>query len=162
MKYLVTGGSGFIGSHLVEHLLKNRHSVINIDNFDDFYDYRIKIRNTLESVGKPFEFSFHDKEHDIQKLIFETSTKHYQIYNQDIRDKAGLEKIFSKHKIDAVIHLAALAGVRPSIEKPLEYEEVNVKGTMNLWELCNEFNIKKIICASSSSIYGNNSKILFS
>ena len=162
MKYLVTGGSGFIGSHLVEHLLKNRHSVINIDNFDDFYDYRIKIRNTLESVGKPFEFSFHNKEHDIQKLIFETSTKHYQIYNQDIRDKAGLEKIFSKHKIDAVIHLAALAGVRPSIEKPLEYEEVNVKGTMNLWELCNEFNIKKIICASSSSIYGNNTKIPFS
>ena len=162
MRYLVTGGSGFIGSHLVEHLLKNRHSVINIDNFDDFYDYKIKIRNTLESVGKSFEFSFHNKEHDIQKLIFETSTKHYQIYYQDIRDKEGLEKIFAKHKIDGVIHLAALAGVRPSIEKPLEYEEVNVKGTMNLWELCKEFKIKKIICASSSSIYGNNIKIPFS
>ena len=162
MKYLVTGGSGFIGSHLVEHLLKNRHSVINIDNFDDFYDYRIKIRNTLESVGKPFEFSFHDKEHDIQKLIFETSTKHYQIYYQDIRDKSGLEKIFAKHKIDAVIHLAALAGVRPSIERPLDYEEVNVRGTINLWELCREYQIKKFICASSSSLYGNNEKIPFS
>ena len=99
MKYLVTGGSGFIGSHLVEQLLKNRHSVINIDNFDDFYDYRIKIRNTLESVGKPFEFSFHDKEHDIQKLIFETSTKHYHIYNQDIRDKAGLESLGTMQRI---------------------------------------------------------------
>lgn len=161
MKYLVTGGSGFIGSHLVEHLLKNRHSVINIDNFDDFYDYRIKIRNTLESVDKPFEFSFHHKEHDIQKLIFETSTKHYQIYYQDIRDKSGLEKIFAKHKIDAVIHLAALAGVRPSIEKPLDYEDVNIKGTMTLWEICREFKINKLICASSSSIYGNNINIPF-
>ena len=162
MKYLVTGGSGLIGSHLVEHLLKNRHSVINIDNFDDFYDYRIKIRNTLESVGKPFEFSFHNKEHDIEKLVFETSKKQYHIYYQDIRDKHGLEKIFARHKIDAVIHLAALAGVRPSIERPWDYEEVNVKGTMNLWELCREYQIKKFINASSSSIYGNNSKIPFS
>ena len=162
MKYLVTGGSGFIGSHLVEHLLKNRHSVINIDNFDDFYDYRIKIRNTLESVGKTCEFSFHNKEHDIEKLVFETSKKQYHIYYQDIRDKHGLEKIFARHKIDAVIHLAALAGVRPSIERPWDYEEVNVKGTMNLWELCREYQIKKFINASSSSIYGNNSKIPFS
>ena len=162
MNYLVTGGSGFIGSHLVEHLLKNGHSVINIDNFDDFYDHKIKIENTLESVGKTFEFSFHSKEIDIQKLIFETSSKNYQLYYQDIRDKEGLEKIFQKHKIDLVIHLAALAGVRPSIERPLEYEEVNIKGTMNLWELCKEFAIKKFINASSSSVYGNNEKIPFS
>lgn len=162
MNYLVTGGSGFIGSHLVEHLLKNGHSVINIDNFDDFYDYKIKIKNTLESVGKTLEFSFHDKEHDIQKLIFETSTKNHQLYYQDIRDKDGLEKIFSKHKIDLVIHLAALAGVRPSIERPLDYEEVNIKGTMNLWELVKDFKITKFIAASSSSVYGNNKKIPFS
>ena len=162
MNYLVTGGSGFIGSHLVEHLLKNGHSVINIDNFDDFYDYKIKIENTLESVGKTNEFTFHNKSTDIQKLIFETSSKNYQLYYQDIRDKYGLEKIFQKHKIDFVIHLAALAGVRPSIERPLEYEEVNVKGTMNLWELCKEFNINKFICASSSSVYGNNKTIPFS
>lgn len=161
MHYLVTGGSGFIGSHLVEHLIKNGHSVINIDNFDDFYDYKIKIRNTLESVGKTLEFSFHGKQHDIQKLIFETSTKKYQLYYQDIRDKKGLQLIFAKHKINAVIHLAALAGVRPSIEKPLDYEEVNIRGTMNLWELCKEFKIKKFICASSSSVYGNSSKIPF-
>lgn len=158
MNYLVTGGSGFIGSHLAEHLLKNGHSVINIDNFDDFYDYRIKIKNTLESINKTLEFSFHEKELDIQKLIFETSSKNYQLYYQDIRDKEGLERIFSKHKIDVVIHLAALAGVRPSIERPLEYEEVNIKGTLNLWELCNEFSIKKFINASSSSVYGNNKK----
>ena len=162
MNYIVTGGSGFIGSHLVEHLLKNGHSVINIDNFDDFYDYKIKIKNTLESVDKTMEFSFHQKELDIQKLIFETSSKNYQLYYQDIRDKEGLEKIFQKHKIDLVIHLAALAGVRPSIERPLEYEEVNIKGTMNLWELCKDFQIRKFINASSSSVYGNNRNTSFS
>ncbi|WP_297983981.1 GDP-mannose 4,6-dehydratase [uncultured Chryseobacterium sp.] len=162
MKYLVTGGSGFIGSHLVEALLKNGHSVINIDNFDDFYGYQIKIRNTLESVGKSPEFSFREKETDIQKLIIETVSDQYQLYFQDIRDKDGLAKIFEQNEIDMVIHLAALAGVRPSIERPLEYEEVNIKGSMNLWELCKEFNIKKFVCASSSSVYGNNEKIPFS
>ena len=161
MNYLVTGGSGFIGSHLVEHLLKNGHSVINIDNFDDFYDYRIKIKNTLESVTKTLEFSFHEKELDIQKLIFETSSKQYQLYYQDIRDQEGLEKIFQKHKIDLIIHFAALAGVRPSIERPLDYQEVNIKGTMHLWELAKEFKITKFISASSSSVYGNNEKIPF-
>ena len=162
MNYIVTGGSGFIGSHLVEHLLKNGHSVINIDSFDDFYDYKIKIKNTLESVGKTLEFSFHEKELDIQKLIFETSSKNYQLYYQDIRDNDGLEKIFQKHKVDAIIHLAALAGVRPSIERPLEYAEVNINATLNLWELCKNFKIKKFVSASSSSVYGNNLKTPFS
>lgn len=162
MHYLITGGSGFIGSHLVECLLKKGHSVINVDNFDDFYDYKIKIKNTLESIGKLFEFTFHDKDLDLQKLIFETSSKKYQLYYQDIRDVEGLEKIFSKHKIDAVIHLAALAGVRPSIEKPLDYEAVNISGTMNLWELCKKHSVKKFINASSSSVYGNSEKMYFS
>ncbi|WBV55105.1 GDP-mannose 4,6-dehydratase [Chryseobacterium daecheongense] len=162
MRYLITGGSGFIGSHLIESLLKNGHSVINVDNFDNFYNYQIKIKNTLESVGKTLDFDFSDKENDIKNLIITTQSDNYTLYFQDIRHKNKLEEIFRNHKIDMVIHLAALAGVRPSIEKPLEYEEVNVKGTMNLWELCNEFNIKKFICASSSSVYGNNTKIPFS
>jgi len=162
MNYLITGGSGFIGSHLAEQLLKNGHSVINIDNFDDFYDYKIKIRNTFESTGKPFEFHFNDKETDIQKLILETSSEKYKLYYQDIRDKDGLRNIFENHKINMIIHLAALAGVRPSIERPLEYEEVNIRGTMNLWELCKEFTVDKFVCASSSSVYGNNEKIPFS
>ncbi|GAB0155854.1 GDP-mannose 4,6-dehydratase [Chryseobacterium sp. Alg-005] len=161
MNYLVTGGSGFIGSHLTEHLLKNGHSVINIDNFDDFYNYEIKIKNTLESVGRPSDFEFTDKETDIEKLTFLSKSNNYTLYYQDIRDKNGLEKIFQAHQVDMVIHLAALAGVRPSIERPLEYEEVNIRGTMNLWELCREYGIKKIICASSSSVYGNNEKIPF-
>ena len=143
MQYLVTGGSGFIGSHLVEHLLKNGHSVINIDNFDDFYDYKIKIGNTLDSIGFSCDFSFKTKEEDIATLESLTKSDKYQLYYQDIRDLEGLERIFGNHKIDLVIHLAALAGVRPSIERPLDYEAVNIRGTMNLWELCKKHNIKK-------------------
>lgn len=162
MTYLVTGGSGFIGSHLVEQLLKNGHSVINIDNFDDFYDYKIKINNTLESVGLSTDFQFFDKETDILKLKNLTGSETYSLYYQDIRNKDGLKNIFENHQIDLIIHLAALAGVRPSIERPLDYEDVNIRGTMNLWELCKEFNVKKFVCASSSSVYGNNEKIPFS
>ncbi|WP_160138992.1 GDP-mannose 4,6-dehydratase [Chryseobacterium sp. c4a] len=161
MIYLVTGGSGFIGSHLIEQLLRNGHSVINVDNFDDFYSYQIKIKNTLESIDTISDFEFSDKESDIQHLVSLSHSDQYSLYYQDIRDKEGLEEIFKKHSIDMVIHLAALAGVRPSIERPLEYEEVNVRGTMNLWELCKDFNIKKFICASSSSVYGNNEKVPF-
>ena len=152
MNYLVTGGSGFIGSHLIEELLKKGHFVISIDNFDNFYDYKIKIKNTLESVGLSPNFDFtNDKEKDIEILQSKlVDVALYEFYYQDIRDKKGLETIFQKYKIDMVIHLAALAGVRPSIERPME-----------LWELCKDYGIKKFICASSSSVYGNNEKIPF-
>ncbi|WP_343660711.1 GDP-mannose 4,6-dehydratase [Chryseobacterium sp.] len=161
MVYLVTGGSGFIGSHLIEQLLRNGHSVINIDNFDDFYGYQVKIKNTLESIGKIPDFEFSEKEADIRRLVSLSHSDRYSLYWQDIRDYKGLENIFKTYHIDMVIHLAALAGVRPSIERPLEYEEVNVRGTMNLWELCKNHSVKKFICASSSSVYGNNEKIPF-
>jgi len=161
MNYLVTGGSGFIGSHLIEQLLKNGHSVINIDNFDDFYDYKIKIRNTLESIGNNSDFEFSGKNNDLTKLLSFTQSSNYKLYIEDIRNKNALKTVFENNSVDLVIHLAALAGVRPSIERPLEYEEVNIKGTMNLWELCREFKIKKFINASSSSVYGNNEKVPF-
>ena len=163
MTYLVTGGSGFIGSHLVEYLLENGHSVINVDNFDDFYDYKIKIKNTLESVKQSVNFQFTNKEEDIRKLISVVSPiSSYSFYYQDIRDKEGLKEIFQNHKIDVVIHLAALAGVRPSIERPMDYAEVNILGSMKLWELCKDYGVKKFVCASSSSVYGNNEKVPFS
>ena len=161
MTYLITGGSGFIGSHLVEALLKNGHSVINIDNFDDFYDYKIKVKNTLESVGNNVNFAYSDKDSDLQKLAEICSSENYKLYYADIRDAEKLNKIFDEDAVDMVIHLAALAGVRPSIERPMDYEEVNIKGTMNLWEICKKNKISKFICASSSSVYGNNEKIPF-
>lgn len=162
MTYLITGGSGFIGSHLVEQLLKNGHSVINIDNFDDFYDYKIKINNTLESLGQEKQTVFSDKDTDIKTLIQSTESATYRLYYQDIRDKEGLANIFNSYQIDMVVHLAALAGVRPSIERPMDYAEVNILGSMNLWELCKDFGVKKFVCASSSSVYGNNEKVPFS
>lgn len=162
MTYLITGGSGFIGSHLVEQLLKNGHSVINIDNFDDFYDYKIKINNTLESLGQEKQTVFSDKDTDIKNLIQSTESATYRLYYQDIRDKEGLANIFNSYQIDMVVHLAALAGVRPSIERPMDYAEVNILGSMNLWELCKDFGVKKFVCASSSSVYGNNEKVPFS
>ena len=122
----------------------------------------MKIKTTLDSIEKNIDFDFSNKESDIKNLISISKSEHYTLYYQDIRDKEGLENIFKKHQIDLIIHLAAFAGVRPSIERPLEYEEVNVRGTMNLWELCNQFGIKKFVCASSSSVYGNNEKTPFS
>ncbi len=162
MTYLVTGGSGFIGSHLVEKLLKIGHSVINVDSFDDFYDYRIKINNTFTSIGMDLPFSFENREQDIPQVIEATTSEFYRLYWRDIRDKESLAEIFRAHNPDFVIHLAALAGVRPSIDRPLDYEEVNIRGTMNIWEICREFGVKKFICASSSSVYGNNAKVPFS
>lgn len=161
MNYLITGGSGFIGSHLTEQLLKAGHSVINLDNFDSFYNYQIKIKNTLASVGLEIDFPFKNKESDIQQLIKLTKRENYKLYYQDITDIDGLRTVFTAHTIDLVIHIAALAGVRPSIERPLDYERVNIRGTLNLWELCKDFGIKKFVCASSSSVYGNNKKVPF-
>jgi len=160
--YLITGGSGFIGSHLVENLLKKGHTIINVDNFHDFYDYKIKIKNTFNSLNQNYNFRFsNDKEKDLAELKTKLNSKNYSIYISDIRNIEEMRIIFENNSIDCIIHLAALAGVRPSIEKPLEYEDVNIRGTMNLWQLCNEFGIKKFVCASSSSVYGNNEKIPF-
>jgi UDP-glucuronate 4-epimerase len=139
VKILITGAAGFIGSHLSE-ILVNDHQVFGLDNFCDFYDPGIKWNN-IKTLQKSDNFT---------------------LFKTDIRDIQALGKIFSGNKFDLVIHLAAMAGVRPSIENPQLYTEVNINGTVNLLEECKKHNIKKFIFSSSSSVYGNNRKVPFS
>ena len=140
MKVLVTGAAGFIGSHVCEHFIKAGNSVIGIDNFDDFYPRLFKELN-LSGLRKNTQFQFH---------------------NTDIRDSKTLDKILSESNAEVVIHLAAKAGVRPSIDSIAEYYDVNVNGTVSLLEAMKKNNVNKMIFASSSSIYGNNPKVPFS
>ena len=131
---LVTGGAGFIGSSFVDLLLsENNFAVTVIDSFDNFYDESVKRQNIASALAN----------------------KNFILCEGDIRDKSFLDKVFEK-KFDVIVHLAARAGVRPSIEQPLLYEEVNIKGTMNLLEIAKEKNIKQFVFASSSSVYGVN------
>ena len=140
MNILVTGGAGFIGSHLCEKLIDLGFNVICVDNFDDFYNPILK-------------------ENNISGII---DNKNFKIYRVDICDLNMLSEIFSENRIELVIHLAARAGVRPSIKDPLLYEKVNVAGTMNVLECCRKYNSPKLIFASSSSVYGGNKKVPFS
>jgi len=141
MNFLVTGGAGFIGSHVCERLLRDGHSVWAFDDLNPFYDPQFKRRNLreIQSLAKPFEF-----------------------VQGDITDRPALDEIFSSVKFDQVIHLAARAGVRPSLEQPGLYQRVNVEGTANVLEAARTNGVKKIIMASSSSVYGLNSKVPFS
>lgn len=137
--YLVTGGAGFIGSSLADFLLKKDYKVVVIDNFCDFYDPSIKRNNVNDNLDNP----------------------NYKLYEIDLRCKSDVEKVFRENKIDVVIHLAAMAGVRPSIENPILYQEVNCIGTQNLLEVMKEYGVKNLVMASSSSVYGNNKKVPF-
>ena len=138
---LVTGGAGFIGSHLSERLLKEGNKVLVIDNFNNYYDPAIK-RNNVEEV----------KKNCVENNI---SLENYKVFEGDIRDNEFLKEVFS-NKIDSIMHLAAMAGVRPSIENPSLYYDVNITGTVNLLERCRETGVKEFVFASSSSVYGNN------
>ncbi len=140
MHFLVTGGAGFIGSHLCERLIHNNNNVVCLDNFNSYYDPELKRRNVQSLLNHPA----------------------YRLIEGDILDWQLLEKIFKENSFDVVIHLAARAGVRPSIKDPRLYEKVNVGGTVNLLELSSRLNIPKFILASSSSVYGNNTKVPFS
>ncbi|MBU3153640.1 GDP-mannose 4,6-dehydratase [Clostridium estertheticum] len=144
---LVTGGAGFIGSNLCDYLLKNNNKIIIVDNFNDFYNPLIK-RNNITKIQNLMK-------------INNITDDNLIIKEGDIRDTIFLTKIFSLYKIDIVIHLAAMAGVRPSIINPFLYNEVNMAGTLNLLDLCNKYKINKFIFASSSSVYGNNEKLPF-
>ncbi|MGL5051645.1 MAG: GDP-mannose 4,6-dehydratase [Fusobacteriaceae bacterium] len=165
MKIIVTGAAGFIGSHLVEKLLGLGHSIVGIDNFHDFYSENIKIKNVLESLNKVEHLENilleKTKESKINALLQITNSDFYSLEYCDLKDSEKVEEIFKKYKIDMVINLAGLAGVRPSLENPLEYEKVNVGGYLNLLECCKKYNTVKFIQASSSSIYGNNKVVPF-
>ncbi|XWN37457.1 MAG: GDP-mannose 4,6-dehydratase [Balneola sp.] len=136
MKIVVTGGAGFIGSHLIDRLLSEGHSVINIDNFDSFYSEDVKRSN----IKKHFDY------------------ENYRLHEIDIRDKSSLDKVISSD-VEVIVHLAAKAGVRPSIKDPVLYQEVNVTGTQNLLEVAREKEIKQFVFASSSSVYGKNPNV---
>ena len=138
---LVTGGAGFIGSHLCERFLSEGVNVICLDNFDSFYDPNIKIKNA-EGVKKKFPELF-------------------ELITGDIRNPDHLKGVFEKKQIDFVVHLAARAGVRPSISDPLLYQDVNVRGTVVLLEACKAHGIKNFVFASSSSVYGENQRVPF-
>lgn len=136
LNIVVTGGAGFIGSHLIDRLLKDGHEVTNLDNFDDFYDERIKRDNIKGHLNY----------------------NSYRLIEIDIRDKAKLGAAISNNT-DVIVHLAAKAGVRPSIDDPIVYQEVNVTGTQNLLEIAREKKINKFVFASSSSVYGKNPNV---
>lgn len=137
--YLITGGAGFIGSSLSEELIKEGNKVVAIDNFCDFYNPTIK-------------------ENNVKELI---KNSNFKLYRNDIRDKEAVKRIFEENNIDIVMHLAAMAGVRPSIENPVLYQEVNCMGTQNILETMKEHNVKNLVMASSSSVYGNCKEIPF-
>jgi len=140
MNFLVTGGAGFIGSHVCERLLGDGHAVWALDDLNSFYSPAIKEKNLKEisSLGKPFTF-----------------------LSKNLSDIRALEKLFSEVRFDQVIHLAARAGVRPSLDEPEFFQQVNVEGTVNVLEAARRHGVKKALLASSSSVYGVNTKVPF-
>lgn len=148
----ITGGAGFIGSHLCEALLRQGRRVITLDNFNPFYDPAIKHRNIAE-IRAMME----------REAI---APERFELISGDIRDLELLQSLFSglreQNTSVTIIHLAAMAGVRPSIENARLYTDVNINGTQNIFEIAKEFGIRNVVYASSSSVYGENEKIPFS
>lgn len=136
--YLITGGAGFIGSTLTERLLNENNKVLCIDNFCDYYNPKLKEKNVEE-------FAKH---------------KNYSLYKINIRNRNDVKKVFDENKIDVIVHLAEIAGVRPSIENPLLYQEINGIETQNILEEAKLHNVKSLVMASSSSVYGIVKKFL--
>lgn len=155
MKILVTGAAGFIGYHLCEKLIAMGHNVVGLDNINDYYDVNLKLAR-LQQLG-----IFHD----ITENEIIESQKHgslFKFIKLNIADKLNLPVLFKNEKFDVVCNLAAQAGVRYSLQKPFVYVESNIVGFVNILEACRNFNVKTLVYASSSSVYGLNDKIPFS
>ena len=140
MSILVTGIAGFIGSHVARVLLERGEQIIGIDNFSDYYDVNLK-KNRLKGLENFDNFTFH---------------------NVDISNIVSVENIYKKYDFNKVCHLAAQAGLRYSLEAPMEYINTNIVGHTNILECCRNYNVKNIVYASSSSVYGGNTKVPFS
>ena len=141
MNFLVTGGAGFIGSHVCERLIESGHAVWAFDDLNDFYAPELKRRNLREVQARGGAFRF---------------------VQGDLTEPRALKEVLGSVRFDQIVHLAARAGVRPSLEQPALYQRVNVEGTVNLLEAARVQGVKKITIASSSSVYGVNSKVPFS
>ncbi|MCR9014054.1 NAD-dependent epimerase [Aquiflexum gelatinilyticum] len=155
MKYLVTGTAGFIGFHVALYLLNRGESVVGVDNINDYYDVNLKYQRLAECGIDRGNVS------DNKKAV---SSKYpeYSFYKMDLADKAVLMDIFEKEKIDVVINLAAQAGVRYSLTNPDAYITANIQSFLNILEACRAYPVKHLVYASSSSVYGANTKMPFS
>jgi UDP-glucuronate 4-epimerase len=163
MNFLVTGGAGFIGSHICERLLHDGHAVWAFDDLNDFYDPKLKRRNLHDiQMLAPWNNPAKDPATADSPADSTGRAKPFEFVHGDLCDCAALDELFGSVKFDQVIHLAARAGVRPSLAEPALYQRVNVEGTVNLLEAARKSGVKKIIIASSSSVYGVNSKVPFS
>lgn len=162
--FLITGGAGFIGSTVTERLLNRGNKVVVVDNFNDFYDYNRKIRNILEitnNFNKINEFENLSKAEKIKKLVEMVNSENFTLVYGDIRDREAMDRVLAENSFDLMFNPAAMAGVRPSLLDPMLYEDVNIRGYMNLLELCKKYGVKKFVQASSSSVYGNNKEVPF-
>ena len=140
MKILVTGAAGFIGFHTAKQLLDRGDTVVGLDNFNDYYD--VNLKEARAAVLDPYE--------------------HFKMVRMDLADRAGIEALFQVEKFDRVIHLAAQAGVRYSIENPHSYIDSNIVGTLHILEGCRHNDVEHLVYASSSSVYGANTAMPFS
>ena len=155
MKILVTGAAGFIGYHLVKSLVESNHEVIGLDNINNYYNVDLKF-DRLNELGISKDTAV-----DFLSLSNSNLFKNFKFIKMNLEDRVNLPKLFKNEKFDVVCNLAAQAGVRYSIENPETYIDSNIVGFLNILECCRNYSIKKLVYASSSSIYGDNEKTPF-